>query len=581
MVRAVKNRIVVLLVAIILWFPISNLYQRTFLSTEKLEVTCTVATEVPLLFELFYDSGNGWESDRTSMVSIDQIGIINLLKFEPVRTQKASRLRIDVDLLDTSEGSMGQIELREIRVSSGHLSVDLLSEAENTSVCLDVQSLELNQGVSVIPTCGDAQLIFKTDHLAFDLQKWTTSDIVWLVLLILMYSAIVGYLLKLVVVQLEFGKAKLSQSLLVVVFGFVLASHWYLSASGFGLNDPTLEKRVLAKFPNRDSKEYATEFDSWFEDHYAARQKLTRLNSLIHYHGFNKSPMKEKLVIGTNDQMYPSSEFILDDFMGRMKLSDLQKISVRKNLMERVRFMQKFGKDYYLILPPSKQTVYPYEVPFRYQKTWDPDSTMMSQLMRYLIQDSLLSRHVCDPRPALTSAAEIADERVYFDADIHWNAHGAFIGYFELFHLIAKKYPDLKPHELNDFEIEKIIDNKGDLARLLMLHNDIPRINYSYSLRTGPLYMLSETEGKGAFPIYTTTVADSSLPKALVFRDSYCQDMIQFIGLHFSEAKFIWNQEFDLELIKKDKPDFVIQEVTEMMIYDLLRVNPKEIQIES
>ena len=56
--------------------------------------------------------------------------------------------------------------------------------------------------------------------------------------------------------------------------------------------------------------------------------------------------------------------------------------------------------------------------------------------------------------------------------------------------------------------------------------------------------------------------ADSSLPKLLVFNDSFGEVLEPFLSLHFRETVFIGSQ-FSSVIIEQEKPDMVIMEVVE------------------
>ena len=562
-----------------MWFPVRHQFENLALSVRKFNFSCEINVPKEAMLEVFYNDGEGWHSSKKVEIETKSVDVDHLVEFPTVLVSSLTALRLDISTLDTLESFDAAVSVLAVDAFKSEYRIDLLSDAELTSKCVEINKLAGSKGFETTQTCEDAQLSFKTDFSGFDLNVYSKFDHILLILLGLSYAGLLTFLW-IRVPNLSIAKpASLPHAIGSFLFLVFVGSHWYLVASGHSGVDPTFEKRQLEDFPSDSTEHFSKDFDTWFEDHYAIRQHLTRFKSLVSYHGLKKSALPDKLIMGANDQLYPSSEFILDDFMGRMKLTPLQMISIHKIISERINYMQSLGKDFYLLIPPSKQTIYPREVPERYRKTWNPDSTMLSQLVRFLMNDSLMAKHICDPRSDLLSATESNKERLYFDADIHWNGHGAFIGYQRLFKQISAKHNGFTPYQLDDFNIESRFDDEGDLARLLMMHQDLPRLNHYYSLKNGPGYFLEEIEGDYAFPLFRSTIADSTLPRALIFRDSYCQDLMQFFGLHFSDALFIWDQEFDVDQIEKQEPDIVIQEVTEMMIYDLLRINPKTVQV--
>jgi hypothetical protein len=568
-----------LVVGIIIWFPVRYQFENLALSVRKLHVNCEVNVPNAAQLEVFYNDGNGWHSSKRVIAETERVGATHTVDFPVIRIRNLEELRLDVSALDTLVSFNVPVIISAVAAFTDKFQVDVLTEADLTSNCLDVYELE-NGGIKTVEKCEDAQLTFKANYSVLGLDDFTTKDHLILIVFALFYVGLLIFLL----VRMPFYESEKTLHL-PNVFGALLfllfiSSHWYFLASSHTGVDPAIEKRRLSLFPSDITEEFALDFESWFEDHCVIRQALTRIKSLTYYYGFNKSALENKLVKGLNGQLFPSSEFLLDDFMGDMKLNDLQKISIHKILTERINYMKTLGGEYFLLMPPSKQTIYPEDVPFEYRKTWNPDSTMLSQLMRFLMVDTLLVQHVCDPRAVLIDVSKTSKDRLYFDSDIHWNGIGAYYGYQSFFNLISRKVSELKPFGRNELIVESRIDNEGDLARLLMMQDDLPRLNYYFSPINGPTFNQVEIESDYKLPVYRTTIDDSSLPKALVFRDSYCQDMMQFVALHFSDALFVWDQEFDVELIKEQQPDIVIQEVTEMLIYDLLRVNPESVRLE-
>ena len=56
-------------------------------------------------------------------------------------------------------------------------------------------------------------------------------------------------------------------------------------------------------------------------------------------------------------------------------------------------------------------------------------------------------------------------------------------------------------------------------------------------------------------------VADATLPSAVMFRDSFTSRMMPFLSEHFSRSVYMWQNDFDRELVSQEKPDVVILEI--------------------
>jgi alginate O-acetyltransferase complex protein AlgJ len=65
------------------------------------------------------------------------------------------------------------------------------------------------------------------------------------------------------------------------------------------------------------------------------------------------------------------------------------------------------------------------------------------------------------------------------------------------------------------------------------------------------------------------------LPRAVMFRDSFCIGMMPLLSDHFRRIVYCWQYIFDYELVERERPDVVIQEFVERVIMeDSLPYNP-------
>src|SRR5206468_8881833 len=82
-------------------------------------------------------------------------------------------------------------------------------------------------------------------------------------------------------------------------------------------------------------------------------------------------------------------------------------------------------------------------------------------------------------------------------------------------------------------------------------------------------------EPAGATPIaeegrLVTEIARSTLPRALVFRDSFASRLVPFLSEHFSRAVYLWQNDFDANAVIKERPDVVIQEIVGRHLYSFI-----------
>ncbi len=58
-----------------------------------------------------------------------------------------------------------------------------------------------------------------------------------------------------------------------------------------------------------------------------------------------------------------------------------------------------------------------------------------------------------------------------------------------------------------------------------------------------------------------TEIPGSTLPRALVFRDSCASALAPFLSEHFSRVVYVWQNNFDAGMVREEKPDVVVQEI--------------------
>ena len=63
---------------------------------------------------------------------------------------------------------------------------------------------------------------------------------------------------------------------------------------------------------------------------------------------------------------------------------------------------------------------------------------------------------------------------------------------------------------------------------------------------------------------------DPNAPKLLMFRDSFAVYLMPYLDEHFSRSVYVWTPILIPDIIEKEKPDIVVQEIMELFLPDLL-----------
>jgi hypothetical protein len=156
-----------------------------------------------------------------------------------------------------------------------------------------------------------------------------------------------------------------------------------------------------------------------------------------------------------------------------------------------------------------------------------------------------------------------------------WTDYGAYIGYRALISRIEQDYPQIEFSSLSDYTRITQVTAGGDLAVMLgfeegeitetlpHLHLYNPKVSYEQRGN-------SEVDMTGAF---TTMVADSKLPIAIVIRDHLGTEMLESMAQHFRLMIVLPEGETEIsdEMMLLFEPDYVIRLADEAAsgLYDL------------
>ena len=68
----------------------------------------------------------------------------------------------------------------------------------------------------------------------------------------------------------------------------------------------------------------------------------------------------------------------------------------------------------------------------------------------------------------------------------------------------------------------------------------------------------------------TPAIPGSALPRAVIFRDSFFSRLAPFTSEHFSRAVYLWQNDFDANIVSQEHPDVVIQEIVGRHLYNFI-----------
>jgi hypothetical protein len=317
----------------------------------------------------------------------------------------------------------------------------------------------------------------------------------------------------------------------------------------------SLERRVLRAFPAK--------FEDYWNDHFGFRGVLI--------HCLNVAKVRWLRVSTSTNVQFGRDPWLFYTYTPAGLNYDVVRPFTTEELWrwqrvleERQQWLAGRGCRYLLFVPPDKQTIYPEHT----DPTLRPlhAESRLDQLVRHLRQHSTVP--VLDIREAMHEAK--SRERLYHMTDSHWNDRGAFVGYEHLAAVLADWFPQIHPWPRSAFREATAEQRGGDLAALI----DLAERRHEEWLNLVPLRPRRARQSEqgvvwpaGAeFPIgkpLATECDDPALPRAVVFHDSFILALQPFLSEHFRRTAYVWSDYFHGDVVERERPDVVIQQMLE------------------
>jgi hypothetical protein len=225
------------------------------------------------------------------------------------------------------------------------------------------------------------------------------------------------------------------------------------------------------------------------------------------------------------------------------------------------------GRKYAIGFWPNKHTIYPEFLPSSMRSQIRDTLSRADQLVQYSEATNTQPKFT-DVRHSMFEAKQ--RHQIYHKFDTHWNDYGAFIAYRDFF---EKNFENLgiKPFAEEDFDITWETYRGGDLIPMLGVRNNgyyveqRPRFTPKDDV---PTFEFLPIDGYPRLTVITRNNEVDNELKAMVFRDSYTNALIQFISLHFREVYYIWGPHE--EYIQRVNPDTIIEAYVERDVAEKL-----------
>lgn len=194
-------------------------------------------------------------------------------------------------------------------------------------------------------------------------------------------------------------------------------------------NTELLDNRALHTRPTRLTRHFAKDFESYYNDTFAGREKL--ISKYIQ--------LKQALQIDTGEYFYGLNGWMfydsikvkngntLVDYYGDVRFSEDDLQQMRRGMTAAQKFFEKYGAQYLIAVAPNKEGIYSEYMPKRMQKARVSDQSRMDVAADSL--NKIGTVRIVNMKPAILSAKSETGYPLYYKKDTHWNSIGAYVGF--------------------------------------------------------------------------------------------------------------------------------------------------------
>lgn len=263
--------------------------------------------------------------------------------------------------------------------------------------------------------------------------------------------------------------------------------------------------------------------------------------------------------------------YTLEDYYGSNLFSEKELLRISKVIDNRLKSVRKAsGKNTKLVylIAPNSLTIYPETATDEMISKKVSDDSRLRQFVALINTRDDGNVLIIDLADTMKAGKESG--KLYYQTDTHWNTLGAYFGYYGLMSAINRDcgIKGTAPYELDLFNITQSNRSSGDLCNFLGIDNSIVSEYVTHCSPAFPLTAVRDTDFIGSEVMRT---GDSTLPEAVVMRDSFGAALIGFVSEHFSEITFMPpGTGVNTDVLKAVSPDYFIQVLVERNLSSLL-----------
>jgi hypothetical protein len=276
--------------------------------------------------------------------------------------------------------------------------------------------------------------------------------------------------------------------------------------------------------------------------------------------------IKGNVVIGKNNWLFysnPGDGNNIDDFFKINLFSDAETAQFIGNIRKRLEWCSSNSIKFLFLIGPNKHSVYPEYYPFA-----RPQGPTRTERIMAALPEDIGAITICPLDSLLKNKTD--EIPLYFETDTHWNMAGAYVTFGILSNRFKQMFPSVNFPALQ-LTTDVSFDSSGDIVRMLGLEHYGKRTIPNIHPATGwdPYYQYIKNEETNGVIIKNN---DQSLPRAVIFRDSFFSALEPFVSTQFSSAEYNWGffNDTSKDYILENKPDVIIWEIVERYIPRIL-----------
>jgi hypothetical protein len=294
----------------------------------------------------------------------------------------------------------------------------------------------------------------------------------------------------------------------------------------------------------------------YFEKRFAFRKELLELHGRLKV-DLLQSTSHADVLLGKEDWLFLAGERCLDYRRHSDPFSEVEVSDWARVLEGRRQRLESMGIEFLLVVAPNKHTAMARYLPDALAPA--AELSRLDQLAAALRADTEV--RLLDLREAFEQAP--SEPRLFHKTDTHWNLHGGKLAARLILEQLDLPVPAWDEPQKREDEVPG-----GDLARILGLQRTISEFE---SIPVGCPDTLLNVDGDVTSWFSLDVQRRDELrfsgtegqPTVVLFRDSFGENLLPWLVPSFGSSTWRWSYDFDWELIERERPAIVIQQLVE------------------